>query len=140
MKRVLLDANIYIDWMNSSSHERWVVGGGCVRHLSAVVLVELEAGASTTRAQRGIADLARTFSRNGRLVHPSRDVWARAGTVLRQLRVTGREIRRASLVHDVLIALSARDIGATLITRDEADHAVIQRFVAHSFHVPAGAD
>ena len=125
--------NVYIDWMNSSAHERWVVGGDLVRHLSAVVLMELEAGARTIQARRAVAGLARTFTRVGRLIHPSRDVWARAGTVLRQLRGTGREIRRASLVHDVLIALSARDLGATVITRDAADHVTIRRFADHSF-------
>jgi predicted nucleic acid-binding protein len=53
----------------------------------------------------------------------------------RGLQTKGREIRRASHVHDVLIALTARDIGATLITRDVSDHAAIRKLVDFSYVV-----
>lgn len=133
MKRILLDTNIYIDWLNLGAHEHWTIGGRFVRHASAVVLMELAVGAFTPQSQREIARLARTFSALGRLVEPSREAWLRAGVVLRQLHVRGRETRRASLVNDVLIALSAREVGATLVTRDVADHDAIRPLVGHSF-------
>jgi predicted nucleic acid-binding protein len=47
---------------------------------------------------------------------------------LQRLREGGREIRRASLVDDVLIALTARSIGATMFTADE-DYEVIRSVV-----------
>jgi predicted nucleic acid-binding protein len=133
MKRVMLDTKVYIDWMNAGEHEAWVVGGQLVRHMSTVVLMELEAGAKTVSTQRAVAALGRTFDRVDRLVQPTRGAWVRAGAVLRKLRGSGREVRRASLVHDVLIALTAREIGATLLTRDESDHGAIRQFVGHSF-------
>lgn len=129
----MLDTNVYIDWLNAGEHERWLKGGDLVRHLSAVVLMELLAGATTVRAQRAVSLIARTHERVGRTVNPSRDAWARAGTVLRRLQAAGRETRRASLVNDVLIALNAREIGATLMTRDVSDHVAIGQFVDHSF-------
>ena len=128
----MLDTNVYIDWSRAGRHEAWVVGGGMVRHLSAVVLMELEMSAISAAAQRGTTALARTYQRLGRLHHPSRDTWLRAGAVLRQLRAAGLETRRASLVHDVLIALSAREVGATLVTRDASDHAAIAKHVDYA--------
>jgi predicted nucleic acid-binding protein len=133
MKRVMLDTNVYIDWMRTGEHERWVVGGQLVRHLSTVVLMELEAGAETATAQRAVASLGSTFERVGRLVQPTHRVWQRAGTTLRKLRSSGLEVRRAALVHDVLIALTAREIGATLLTRDVSDHKTIRKIVGHAF-------
>ena len=47
----------------------------------------------------------------------------------------GREHRRASLVHDVMIALTARDLGATVVTNDASDYAAIQQFVDVSIMV-----
>lgn len=135
MKRVMLDSNVYVDWIRAGNHERWVVGGQLVRHMSTVVLMELEAGAKTATTQRAIASLGRTFERVGRLVQPTRGVWLRAGTALRKLRASGVEVRHAALVNDVLIALTAREIGATLLTRDTFDHKAIRRIVGHSFSV-----
>jgi predicted nucleic acid-binding protein len=41
--------------------------------------------------------------------------------------MAGREVRRASLVNDVLIALTARSLGATLYTADGEDFKAIRR-------------
>ena len=46
---------------------------------------------------------------------------------LRALRLAGREIRRASLVNDVLIALTARRLGATVCTGNTDDFEAIRR-------------
>ena len=47
--------------------------------------------------------------------------------MLRALRLGGREVRQASLVNDVLIALTARSIRATLYTADAEDFEEIKR-------------
>jgi predicted nucleic acid-binding protein len=133
MKRVLLDTNLYISFMNTGAGEALVLGPAMIRYMSTVVLMELEAGATTTAARRSVAQLARTFEKTGRLSAPSSAVWSRAGSVLRALRAQGREVRRASLVHDVLIALTARDIGATVLTQDAGDYAAIRKYVDFSY-------
>ena len=66
---------------------------------------------------------------------PSPAAWKRAGAVLRGLRSRGREVRRASLVNDMLIALTARDTGATVFTRDGSDFGVIRKLVDFSLMV-----
>jgi predicted nucleic acid-binding protein len=80
-----------------------------------------------------VAQLANAFERAGRLAAPAATAWKAAGPVLRQLRSSGREVRRASLVNDTLIALTARDMGATVITNDASDFAAIGKHVAFSW-------
>jgi predicted nucleic acid-binding protein len=55
-------------------------------------------------------------------------VFAEAGHVLRRLQVErGYNLAAGhSIVPDVLIALSARSIGATVVTRNESDYRAIQ--------------
>jgi len=126
MRRVLIDTNLYIDWMNAGRHEAVMIGPGLVRHLSVVVVMELEAGARTLAARRAVKQLADTFARVDRLAAPSSAAFRRAGPLLRSLRARGREIRRAAFVNDVLIALTARELGATVMTNDASDFGGIQ--------------
>jgi predicted nucleic acid-binding protein len=133
VRRAFLDTNVYIAWLNTGAGEELVLGPGLIRHLSTVVLMELEAGATTAAARRAVGQLSSSFVRTNRLVAPSPAAWRRAGPVLRSLRSRGREIRRSSLVNDVLIALTARDIGATVLTADATDFAAIRRIVDFSY-------
>jgi hypothetical protein len=52
MRRVVIDTNIYIDWFNAGRHESVLFQRDCVKHLSAIVLMELRAGAFTVRDRR----------------------------------------------------------------------------------------
>lgn len=104
------------------------MGRGVVRVLSAVVLMELRIGATTLPARRALDQLQRASRDSGRLIAPTADQLDRAGIVLQRLRASGQEIRRSSLVHDVLIALTARDLGATVVTEDR-DFEVIRAIV-----------
>jgi predicted nucleic acid-binding protein len=133
MKRVLIDTNVYIDFMNLGRASDVVLGGDLIRYTSSVVLMELQAGATNPSARKAVAHLASAFERTNRLLPPSATAWKRAGIVLRKLRESGREIRRASFVHDLLIALTARDIGATVVTSDESDYGAIRKHLDFSF-------
>ncbi|WP_437733009.1 type II toxin-antitoxin system VapC family toxin [Sorangium sp. So ce1335] len=119
LRKVLLDTNLYIGWLNRGIHEDLMIGPGPVRYLSAVVQMELRAGATTLPARRAVDHLGRAYRSAGRIVAPDAEVFDHAGRTLRRLREAGREVRRASLVNDVLIALSARSLGATVLTADE---------------------
>ena len=79
--------------------------------------------------------LADTFARLGRLAAPSSTAFRRAGPLLRSLRARGREIHRAAFVNDVLIALTARELGATVLTSDASDFGAIQRVLDFSLTV-----
>jgi predicted nucleic acid-binding protein len=135
VKRVLLDTNLYIDWLNAGTREPLFLGPGLVRYLSAVVLLELRAGARTRSARHAVDALARAYRAGGRLLPPSADAFDRAGSVLRKLKVAGLEVRAASLVNDVLIAETARTIGATVVTANRSDFEAIQSVEAFSLEI-----
>lgn len=124
LRKVVLDTNLYIGWLNEGLHADLFVGPGLVRYLSTVVHMELRVGATMLPAQRALDQLVRVYRTSGRLVLPDVEVFDRAGRTLQRLRENGREIRRASLVSDVLIALSARSVGATVLTNDEDFEAI----------------
>ncbi len=127
MKKVLIDTCVYIDWLNQGRHDEVMLGTGIVRYLSAVVAVELRAGAQHRGARDAISALIRAYRSAGRLAVPSSEVFDRAGGVLRELKLAGREVRQASLCNDVLIALTARSIGASVATVNLDDFAAIRR-------------
>jgi predicted nucleic acid-binding protein len=110
--------------MNQGLHEDWMLGPGLVRYLSAVVFMELRVGATMLPARRALDQLVRPYRVGGRLMTPGAEIFDHAGRTLQRLRESGREVRRASLVNDVLIALSARSIGATLLTADQDYQAI----------------
>ena len=127
MTKLILDTNVYIDWFDRGLHEALVVGPGFVRYLSSVVQMELRTGATTRRARQLLDQVVRAHAASGRVVAPLPAQFDEAGLALQALRLAGREIRRASLVNDLLIALTARQIGAIVYTRDFEDFEAIRR-------------
>ncbi len=126
MKKIILDTNIYIDWMNRGAREPLMLATGMVRYLSAVVLMELRAGAHGRGGRLAVDQIARGYRAAGRLIAPTEIVYDRAGSLLRKLKLAGREVRSASLVNDVLIALTARQRGATVLTANTSDFEAIR--------------
>jgi predicted nucleic acid-binding protein len=128
MRRVVIDTNVYVDWINRGTYEEILLQRETVKYLSAVVLMELRAGAFSLRDQRLLRGLEAAFESAGRVLVPSRTVFAEAGDALRSLqRNPGYRIGGShSIANDVLIALSARSIGATVVTQNERDYRAIQ--------------
>jgi predicted nucleic acid-binding protein len=128
MRRIIVDTNLYIDWLNTGKHEPILFQPDAVKFMSAVVMMELLAGAHSALDQRRLQDLFRTFAKLGRIVTPSPGTYQEAGEVLRQLQTTHRyHLRQShSLTNDVLIALSARTIGGTVVTQNKRDFLAIQ--------------
>ncbi len=128
MQRVIIDTNLYIDWMNDGRYEGILFQRDAVKYLSAVVMMELSAGAFSLRDRRLVKDVTSAFARAGRIVAPTIGIYEEAGVVLRRLQqLKGYTISGAyGLVNDVLISLSARSIGATVITQNERDFVAIR--------------
>ena len=128
MRRLVIDTNIYVDWFNAGRHEDILVQRDTVKHLSAVVLMELRAGALSSSDRRLVQRVESAFDKAGRILVPSRAVFSEAGDALRRLQAArGFRIEtNHSIVNDVLIALSARSIGATVVTQNERDYRAIQ--------------
>jgi predicted nucleic acid-binding protein len=128
LRKVVLDTNVYVDWLNERLHEPFVLAPGLVRYLPAVVQMELRAGARTRRAGRALDRLFAAYRASKRIVVPAAAAFDEAGRSLRRLCDRGIDVGRASLLNDVLIAHCARAIGATVITRD-ADYDAIRAVV-----------
>lgn len=91
-------------------------------------MMKLLAGAHSVRDRTRLHDLFTTFTKLGRIVTPSSAAYQEAGDVLRQLHtVHGYNLQKSrSLAHDVLIALSARAMGGTVVTQNKQDFLAIQ--------------
>jgi len=114
MQRVIIDTNVYIDSLNQGLYETVIFQRDVVKHLSAVVIMELAAGAFSVRDRRLVREISSAFGRVGRIVAPTVSMYQEAGEVLRRLQESlGYKLASAQgLGNDVLIALSARSIGA----------------------------
>ncbi len=94
-------------------------------YCSSAVLHELLRGARTVTERKFVLEL----SRRCQVLTPTEQQWLKAAEILHRLR--RREYYEAAklreLAFDVLIALSARSIGASVITTNHADFPAIQR-------------
>jgi predicted nucleic acid-binding protein len=121
-----LDTNIFIDGFRSdeSQAEAFAFLNRALpfTFLSAVVMQELAAGARSTQAARAVEQgVFEPFERRGHVFAPSTAAFAESGWVIAT--VAAREgwqllDDNPSLLNDALIAVSCREQGITLITRD----------------------
>ena len=123
------------------SHEDVLLERGAVKYLSAVVLMELQAGAFAPSDRRLLLRLASAFVKAGRLLVPTAGVFDEAGETLRRLQSEKGHTPGAShsIVNDVLIALSARAIGGVVVTQNARDFRAIQAIRSFRLEVVPGA-
>lgn len=121
-----LDTNIFIDGFRNEEAQAEVFGflnrALPFTYLSAVVMQELAAGARTAEASRDVHHgIFETFQRRRRVFAPSSAAFVESGRVLAA--IAAREgwqmlDDKPSLLNDALIAVSCREQGITLITKD----------------------
>ena len=130
--RILLDTNVFIDYLRAGRHAAWVWGGreSRIRFLSAVVLLELRLGADTARRERAVDRIQAAFPAE-RIVAPTPALFDRAGALFRTLHGSGSRMRdRLGPMNDLLIALTAWRIGAAVVTAN------IREFGRIAEHLP----
>jgi predicted nucleic acid-binding protein len=129
-KFAILDTPVYIENFRTGRFAFRILRSPLIIRCSSVVLHELLRGAVTRVEHRFVTDLARRC----RILTPTESHWMQAADILGRLRrrehFDTAKIR--GLAFDVLIALSARSIGATLITCNETDFQVIRRHLSFS--------
>ena len=128
MKKVIFDTNILIDWINDGQFADLIFESGHAKYLSSVVLMELMAGASDSEDRKIITKLHTVHKKAGRMATPTESNYAEAGDILLELqRSKGYDLKKSfTLTNDVLIALTARSIGATLCTQNRKDFEAIR--------------
>lgn len=112
--------------------------------LSAVVLQEMTVGANGRDEIQAHRNLLRDYASRGCLIVPNEEAWYQAGRILNiylsDLSRADRQRQRPSLDHrrkqniirDVLIAVSAKQHGVTVIS-DNEDFPTIQRYYKFKF-------
>ena len=129
--KVILDTNVFVDYLRQGRHAEWVFGraGEVFRFLSSVVLMELRLGADTPRRKRAVDRIRAAFP-SERLVTPAHQQFDQAGQVFRALYGDGSALSdRLGPINDLLIALTARQIGATVITSNAEEFRRIAQHV-----------
>jgi predicted nucleic acid-binding protein len=128
----LFDSSVYIQALRQGDTAlvalRRLVSGAKL-WLSAVVLEELYAGAAGF-SLAPVERMERDFRRCRRILVPNAGDWASTGRVLSRLaaRHGYERIGRGRLTNDALIAVSAGRAGATILTANRRDFALLQQF------------
>lgn len=124
----LLDTSVYIENFRTGRFTGNLLRFPWIVRCSAVVLHELRRGARTPLELRFVTDLVRRF----KIVTPSERHWFRSAEILSSIGkrkgYSSRKLRE--MAFDALIALSAREIGATLITLNREDFEEIRKLEA----------
>ena len=122
----LLDTSVYIEIFRTGRFTLDLLRSPWIIRCSAVVLHELQRGARTTLELRFVNELARKI----RIITPLERHWLESAEILsligRKRGYGANKLRE--LAFDALIALSARYIGATLITCNKEDFEEIRKY------------
>jgi predicted nucleic acid-binding protein len=129
----LIDTNFYIraiqEAVFGAAFREWHKQYVPSLAMSAVVLHELLVGAQDVKLRHRIqSDYAERFLVRRRLLAPSNAVWERAAaadTKLRQEKQYAERLILRGFANDLLIALTAREIGATVLTANSDDFDLI---------------
>lgn len=123
---VIFDTSIFIDHLRTGCHqERIDFVSGLIR-TSSVVLAELLRGATKAAELTFLKEL----EINHPVLTPSEKNWLESGQLLGKMRVDkGFTPDKLHDLHlDVLIALTARSVGARLITANRGDFELIKSY------------
>ena len=123
---VVFDTSIFIDHLRTGQHQQRIAATtGLVRN-SAVVLAELSRGATKPSEK----DFVERLARNHPILTPTENNWLESGRLLSKIRVEkGFHAEKLRDLHfDLLIALTAKSVGARLVTSDRADFELIASY------------
>ena len=123
---IIFDTSVFIDHLRAEKHtSRISAVSGLIRN-SSVVLSELLRGA--TKADE--LAFIKALSKNHPILTPTEKTWAESGEVLGKIYhdMGFGPAKLRDLHFDVLIALSARYFGATIITSNRGDFELIKKY------------
>lgn len=133
LTKVIIDTSIYIPFINAGiSHPILELEYGTpLFYMSAVVIEELYAGAFDTISVKLLDRMYETYENLGRLVVPEASDWQKTGKVVAKLgqKYGFEEKFLSKTMNDVLIAFSARRIGAIVVTNNTKDFLRIKEYV-----------
>ena len=133
-EKVVFDTNIYIGIFNLSLFKDEINVLNKVMFLVHPVLHELWMGARGKNEVRHLVKFGNRFVQLGRLVQPTPATQILIGRTCQKLRFAGKlDPKNPRGYSDVCIALLARQIGATVVTRDVDDFRKINKVIDFHF-------
>lgn len=126
--KVIYDTCLYIDFLRYGKHLDLFESRFQIRFLSAIVIMELNAGATSPKLQRSLDMLYYPYSKAGRILAPDTNHYYKAGEVLSRIRKLHGNVKKG-FSHDVLLAISASACGATFFTQNKTDFEIIKKIV-----------
>ena len=142
--KYILDSNLFIQGFRDPTAnlelQQFHRVFGPFEYLSAIVVQELRAGVRSGEDLRKLEKhVFSPFLEVGRVITPSFRAWQMSGDVLATLmRQEGAEVRSVTKAFgdDILLALSCREAGMILVTRNVRDFVRIQKVVSFRFVEP----
>lgn len=132
MKKYIIDTDLYIDFIRTGKYHSLLThiytnetpGIYC----SSVVAQELLSGVVSEKGRQNVKTILSPFERVGRIITPDHRIWKEAGDVISTLRRKKPDLKSKlpRMINDALIAMSARSIGATIITQNASDFEAIK--------------
>ena len=133
-EKVIFDTNIYIGIFNLSLFKDEINVLNKVMFLVHPVLHELWMGARGKNEIRHLVKFGNRFVQLDRLVQPTPATQILIGRTCQKLRFAGKlDPKNPRGYSDVCIALLARQIGATVVTRDVGDFRKINKVIDFRF-------
>lgn len=133
--RYLLDTNVYFSLLCDTDflgrHRDILLRIAPRMYLSSVVQFELVRGARGDLNRARLDRVTRQLERTGRVVAPTHDDWRRAGVAQGRIWDRHHSFRTKDLENDLLIAASARRIGAVVVTENVRDFELIRPYLPH---------
>ena len=129
----ILDSSVIVDDLRTGRHSLRIAELKGVLRTSSVVLAELWRGATSPVDHK----ILHALERNHAIFTPTEKNWLESGQILAAMRADkGFEPAKLRDLHfDVLIALSARSHGATLITSNRAAFELIRAYRSFKLEV-----
>jgi predicted nucleic acid-binding protein len=133
-EKVVLDTNIYIGIFNNGLYRHEVNPFKKVMYLAHPVLHELWIGAKGRAEIKHLSNFGNRFVKLGRLIMPETSTQILIGRTCQKIRSLGKmDPKNPRTYNDVCIALLARQIGATVVTRDVGHFGQIAEVIAFYF-------
>ncbi|HXV59751.1 MAG TPA: type II toxin-antitoxin system VapC family toxin [Vicinamibacteria bacterium] len=139
--KVLIDTSIYVGAVRSAEERSRFQATFFplipITYLSAVVAYELYVNARDRTTRRLVERFTKPMERTGRVASPLFTDWIAAARIVSTIQEEDRAFKSKlpRLLNDILIALSARRIGATLFTHNAQDFRLISRHLDYSLSV-----
>ena len=133
-RKIIIDTNIYIDLFNDGRHVEIVNAFVNVTYLAHPVLHELWMGVKGRDEIKALRAWQETFIKLKRLIVPDTSTLVLIGQVCHKMRSSGKiDPVHPKHCNDITIAALARQIGATVLTKNKKDFKRIQSVIDFDF-------